>query len=197
MPLFHSTKFLYRAFTYFHIKERERFLQKVQVTRPLIYLHNILTTYFENCPQKMQCIKSAIEDILCYWGHFFMFLKAVMYGYNINKDCSRKYQSIDILTRAVINKYKCPRKIDFSRENVLENSNSQTYIHTHTHARTHARTHTEDVWDTYTSFISETELFWKKVSDKSYEVLNGPFSDLINLTFDSITKVRAMSIWIF
>jgi len=37
----------------------------------------------------------------------------------------------------------------------------------------------------------------KNVSDKSCEVLNDPFSDLISLTFDSVTKVRAMSLYIF
>jgi len=37
----------------------------------------------------------------------------------------------------------------------------------------------------------------KNVSDKSCEILNNPFSDLISLTFDGVIKVRAMSIWIF
>jgi len=38
----------------------------------------------------------------------------------------------------------------------------------------------------------ETEHFRKKVSDKSREVLNDPFSDLISLTFDGVTEIRAM-----
>jgi len=33
----------------------------------------------------------------------------------------------------------------------------------------------------------------KNVLDKSCGVLNDPFSDLISLTFDGITKVRAIS----
>jgi len=37
----------------------------------------------------------------------------------------------------------------------------------------------------------------KNVSTKRCGILNDPFSDLINLTFDSVTKVRAMSLCIF
>jgi len=48
---------------------------------------------------------------------------------------------------------------------------------------------------TCTPFISETEHFRKKrFRQKLWVVLNDPFSDLISLIFDGVTKVRAMSL---
>jgi len=50
---------------------------------------------------------------------------------------------------------------------------------------------------TRTPLLSQTEHFRKNVSDKSCGILNNSFSDLISLTFDGVTKIRAMSLWIF
>jgi len=75
-------------------------------------------------------------------------------------------------------------------------------VHTHTHtqnARTHTRAHTHTMFEiTRTPLLSRKQsILEKNVSDKSCGILNDPFSDLISLTFDGVTKVRTMSLWIF
>jgi len=54
----------------------------------------------------------------------------------------------------------------------------------------------QSVWEHLYPLPRKQSILEKNILDKS-GVLNNPFSDLIDLSFDGITKIRAMSLKIF